>query len=183
VHRMQEETRKGRDSVYVQLKVLLIPVQCDGRKPCCSCAARNITECIYEVPTRVSKENMRKEIEQLQGKLYVRETIIDALVMDESSDLVLQKLRDKVPLEEIADEVYKLFPSLRIRPPPPREETRSSETDYGLYEARASEDWKARPPDLGSSVKPWKGAGYIPHLQESIEEDQPEQATQGVDTQ
>jgi Fungal specific transcription factor domain len=126
---------------------------------------------------------MRKEIEQLQGRLYVRETIIDALVMDESSDLVLQQLRDKVPLEEIADEVYKLFPSLRIRPPPPREETRSSETDYGLYEARASEHWKAHPPDLGSSVKPWKGAGYIPHPQESIEEDQPEQAMQGVDTQ
>jgi hypothetical protein len=118
---------------------------------------------------------MRKEIEQLQGRLYIRETIIDALVMDESSDLVLQQLRDKVPLEEIADEVYKLYPSLRIRPPPPREETRSSETDYGLYEAR--------PPDLGSSVKPWKGAGYIPHLQESIEGDQLEQATQGVDTQ
>jgi hypothetical protein len=138
---------------------------------------------MYQVPTRVSKENMRNEIEQLQGRLHVRETVIDALAMDESSDPVLQQLRDKVPLEEIADHVYKSFPSLRTRPPPPREETMTSETDYGSYETPAAEHLKPHPLDLGSTMQPWKGVGYVPHSQESVEKNQSEQVMEAADTQ
>jgi len=177
------DVQRSRFSLF-SIESSLILVQCDGQKPCGSCTSRNIIECMYEVPIRVSKENMRKEIEQLQGRLYVRETVIDALAMDESPDPVLQQLRNKVPLEEIADQVYKSFPSLKARPPPSREETMSSETDYGSYEAHASEHWKPHPPDLGSAMQPWKNAGYIPHSQESIEKrDQSEQTMHGIDTQ
>jgi hypothetical protein len=158
-------------------------VKCDGQKPCSSCAARNINECVYEIPTRVSKENMRKEIEQLQRRLYVRETVIEALAMDESSDPVLQQLRDKVPLEEIADRVHKSFPSLRTQPPLPREETMPSETNYSSYEVRATEHWKAHPPDQGSTMKPCKGAGHMSYSQESTVGGQSEQVMQSADTQ
>jgi hypothetical protein len=178
----ERDVQRSRFSLF-SIESSLILVQCDGQKPCSSCTSRNIIECIYEVPSRVSKENMRKEIEQLHGRLHLRGTVIDALAMDESSDPVLQQLRDKVPIEEIADQVYKSFPWLRTRRPPPREETMSSETNYSSYETFASEHWRPHPPDLGRTMQPWKGTDYIPYSQESIEGDQPEQAMHGIDTQ
>lgn len=157
-------------------------MQCDGQKPCSGCAARNIIKCMHQVPTRVSKENVKKDIEQLQGQLYLRETVIDALAMDELSDPILQQLRNKVPLEEIVDQVYKSFPSLRSRPPPPREDPMSSETDYGSYEAHTSKPWKSRSPDHRRTMQAWQGSGYIPLSPELMKEGQFEQAMHCVDT-
>jgi hypothetical protein len=126
---------------------------------------------------------MRREIEQLQGRLHVRETVIGALVMKESSDPALQKLWDKVPLQEIADQVYKSFPSLRNRLPPPREETMSSETEYGSFESRASEHWRSHLPDTGNTMQSWKSAGYSYGSQDCIEEERFDHTMQGVDMQ
>jgi hypothetical protein len=137
---------------------------------------------MYEVPARVSKENMRREIEELQGRLHVRETVIGALVMKESSDPVLQQLWDKVPLGEIADQVYKSFPSLRNRLPP-REETMSSETDYGSFESHALENWRPHLPDIGNTMQSWESVGYSHGSQESIEEERFDYTMQGVDMQ
>ncbi|PHH87180.1 hypothetical protein CDD83_9208 [Cordyceps sp. RAO-2017] len=44
--------------------------KCDGKKPCGRCRSQKDVECMYEIPVRQSKENLRNEIESL--RLFVR---------------------------------------------------------------------------------------------------------------
>jgi Fungal specific transcription factor domain len=52
----------------------------------------------------MSKEAIRKEIGQLQGKVRQRERILEALTSSPSAALVLRRLKDKMPLEQIAEQ-------------------------------------------------------------------------------
>ncbi|CZR70072.1 related to nitrate assimilation regulatory protein nirA [Phialocephala subalpina] len=76
--------------------------KCDGRTPCGRCEANSVS-CMYEIPVRQSKETMRSEIETLRAKEQQNEQILAALVSTDTSDLVLQKLRDGQTLEQIQD--------------------------------------------------------------------------------
>lgn len=90
--------------------------QCDGQRPCSSCSSRRVTNCVYEVPTRMSKENMRRDIEQLQDKVHTMERIINALTINEDSDHVIQQLRNKISLEKISGQLENTFPAAQEPP-------------------------------------------------------------------
>ncbi|KAF8856146.1 hypothetical protein BDZ45DRAFT_480930 [Acephala macrosclerotiorum] len=76
--------------------------KCDGQNPCGRCEANSVS-CVYEIPVRQSKETMRSEIEALRAKEQHTERILAALVSTETSDLVLQNLRDGKTLEQIQE--------------------------------------------------------------------------------
>ncbi|KAI1839322.1 hypothetical protein JX266_014467, partial [Neoarthrinium moseri] len=48
--------------------------KCDGQKPCGRCRLRNV-DCVYEIPVRQYKENLRSEIEQQRQS----DSVIEAL--------------------------------------------------------------------------------------------------------
>ncbi|KUJ08152.1 uncharacterized protein LY89DRAFT_336286 [Mollisia scopiformis] len=74
--------------------------KCDGQNPCGRCETQGVS-CVYEIPIRQSKENMRSEIDSLRAQQYQTEQIIAALVSNHTSELVLQQLKDGKTQEEI----------------------------------------------------------------------------------
>jgi hypothetical protein len=96
------------------------------------------------VPTRLSKEAMRKEIEQLHQNLYVRERILGALTSEISPDHVLEQLRNKVPVEEIVEQLEKTTASFRSSQSM-QSEGMISETDRGPLGAEYSDNWMSQP--------------------------------------
>ncbi|KAK5626664.1 hypothetical protein RRF57_002379 [Xylaria bambusicola] len=77
--------------------------KCDGQKPCGRCRSQKDTECIYEIPVRQSKENLRHEIENLRKQQRQSENVISALVRPELWEDVLQRLRNGQSVEVISD--------------------------------------------------------------------------------
>lgn len=67
--------------------------KCDGQKPCGRCKSQKDVECVYEVPVRQSKENLRHEIESLRRQQRQNDSVISALVRPELVEEVLQRLR------------------------------------------------------------------------------------------
>jgi len=74
--------------------------KCDGENPCGRCIAQSV-ECLYEVPVRQTKENMRTEIEALRTQQSRSERVLAALVSPDRSEQVLQQLRNGETLEEV----------------------------------------------------------------------------------
>jgi hypothetical protein len=83
---------------------LLTFYKCDGKRPCARCTSQKDVECVYEIPVRQSKENMRSEIEQLRAQQKHSERVLGALVA-EKSDHVLELLRTGETLEQISDKL------------------------------------------------------------------------------
>src|SRR5271168_3094332 len=81
--------------------------QCDGQTPCGRCTSQKDVECVYEVPVRQSKENMRAEIEQLRTQQRRSERILAALVSDERPEQFLYQLRNGESLESITGRLDK----------------------------------------------------------------------------
>ncbi|KAI1359018.1 fungal-specific transcription factor domain-containing protein [Xylaria arbuscula] len=77
--------------------------KCDGQKPCGRCKSQKDTECIYEIPVRQSKENLRHEIETLRKHQRQTDNVISALVQPELWEDVLQRLRNGQSIEVISD--------------------------------------------------------------------------------
>lgn len=75
-------------------------MQCDGQTPCGRCASLKGIQCVYEVPVRQSKEEMRTEIERLKALQSLNERVFTALVSDESEQ-VLEQLRRGETVEAI----------------------------------------------------------------------------------
>jgi len=67
--------------------------QCDGQNPCGRCSAQKDVECVYEVPVRQSKENLRSEIEQLRRQQRSSESVLAALARPDIWEEVLKRLR------------------------------------------------------------------------------------------
>lgn len=77
--------------------------KCDGQKPCGRCKSQKDVECVYEVPVRQSKENLRHEIESLRKQQRQSDSVFSALVRPELWEDVLQRIRNGQPIEVISD--------------------------------------------------------------------------------
>ncbi|TVY75969.1 Nitrogen assimilation transcription factor nit-4 [Lachnellula suecica] len=82
--------------------------KCDGQVPCGRCASQKGIDCVYEMPVRQSKENMRSEIEQLREQQRQSDRVIAALVSKDRSEDVLTQLRDGVTVETITGQLERL---------------------------------------------------------------------------
>lgn len=78
--------------------------QCDGRKPCKRCASRvESSECIYKVHVKHAKEDLVKQIKELERRDNLNEQILQALSTDERLPEILQRLRNGETYESIGD--------------------------------------------------------------------------------
>ncbi|KAH8648570.1 fungal-specific transcription factor domain-containing protein [Xylariales sp. PMI_506] len=85
--------------------------KCDGQTPCGRCKAQKDVECVYEIPVRQSKENLRNEIEQLRSKQRHSDFVFSALVRPELWEEVLARLRNGQSVESISDWLGGTLPS------------------------------------------------------------------------
>ncbi|KAJ0131912.1 hypothetical protein HZ326_25000 [Fusarium oxysporum f. sp. albedinis] len=76
---------------------------CDGKKPCGRCKAQKDVECVYEIPVRQSKENLRTEFESLRQKRRSSDQVFAALVRPELWEEVLARLRGGQSIENISE--------------------------------------------------------------------------------
>ncbi|KAJ3496131.1 hypothetical protein NLG97_g2885 [Lecanicillium saksenae] len=76
--------------------------KCDGNKPCGRCKAQKV-ECVYEIPIRQSKENLRTEIEQLRQRQRSSDQVFSALVRSNLWEDVLARLRNGQSVDSISD--------------------------------------------------------------------------------
>ncbi|KAH7308705.1 fungal-specific transcription factor domain-containing protein [Stachybotrys elegans] len=77
--------------------------KCDGQKPCGRCRNQRDVECVYEIPVRQSKENLRTEIEHLRHRQRSSDQVFAALVRPELWEDVLARLRGGQTIESISD--------------------------------------------------------------------------------
>ncbi|KAI0886400.1 fungal-specific transcription factor domain-containing protein [Annulohypoxylon maeteangense] len=77
--------------------------KCDGQKPCGRCKSQKEVECIYEIPVRQSKENLRHEIEVLRRQQRQSDSVFSALVRPDLIEEVLQRLRQGQTVEGISE--------------------------------------------------------------------------------
>ncbi|KAH7333527.1 fungal-specific transcription factor domain-containing protein [Rhexocercosporidium sp. MPI-PUGE-AT-0058] len=75
--------------------------KCNGNVPCGRCASHGGLECVYEVPTRQSKEDMRKEISQLRAQQRQTEHVLGVLASREHPEEVLDRLRHGDALQNL----------------------------------------------------------------------------------
>ncbi|RKK41815.1 hypothetical protein BFJ69_g18436, partial [Fusarium oxysporum] len=77
--------------------------KCDGKKPCGRCKAQKNVDCIYEIPVRQSKEDLRTKIESLRQKQRSGDQVFAALVRPELWEEVLTRLRSGQSIENISE--------------------------------------------------------------------------------
>ncbi|KAG5655963.1 hypothetical protein KAF25_001533 [Fusarium avenaceum] len=77
--------------------------KCDGKKPCGRCRAQKDVECVYEIPVRQSKENLRTEIETLRQKQRSSDQVFAALVRPELWEEVLRRIRGGQSIDTISE--------------------------------------------------------------------------------
>ncbi|KAL8407394.1 hypothetical protein RB594_006289 [Gaeumannomyces avenae] len=85
--------------------------KCDGLRPCSRCKAQKDVECVYEVPLRQSKEDLRAEIDQLRRQQQNNESILSALAEPSRWEEVLQRLRSGQSVESISEWLGGTLPS------------------------------------------------------------------------
>ncbi|XWW94576.1 hypothetical protein V2A60_002521 [Cordyceps javanica] len=84
--------------------------KCDGSKPCGRCKAQKV-DCVYEIPIRQSKENLRTEIEQLRQRQRSSDQVFSALVRSNLWENVLDRLRNGQTVDSISDWLGNNLPS------------------------------------------------------------------------
>ncbi|KAK9442167.1 fungal specific transcription factor [Metarhizium brunneum] len=77
--------------------------KCDGQRPCGRCKAQKDVDCVYEIPVRQSKENLRTEIESLRVRQRSSDQVFAALVRPDLWEEVLRRLRGGQSVENISD--------------------------------------------------------------------------------
>ncbi|KAK4168745.1 fungal-specific transcription factor domain-containing protein [Cladorrhinum sp. PSN259] len=85
--------------------------KCDGQRPCGRCKVQKDVECIYEIPVRQSKENLRHEIEQLRRQQRSNDQVISALVRSDYWEEVLTRLRNGHSVEAVSEWLGVTLPS------------------------------------------------------------------------
>ncbi|KAK4187241.1 putative transcription factor [Podospora australis] len=85
--------------------------KCDGQRPCGRCKAQKDIECIYEIPVRQSKENLRHEIEQLRRQQRSNDQVISALIRTDYWEDILQRLRNGQSVEAVSEWLAAALPS------------------------------------------------------------------------
>ncbi|POR36001.1 Nitrogen assimilation transcription factor nit-4, partial [Tolypocladium paradoxum] len=86
-------------------------LQCDGGKPCSRCKSQKDVECVYEIPVRQSKDNLRNEIDNLRHRQRSSDVVFSALVRPELWEEVLGRLRGGQPIENISEWLGTTLPS------------------------------------------------------------------------
>ncbi|KAK4178263.1 fungal-specific transcription factor domain-containing protein [Triangularia setosa] len=82
--------------------------KCDGQRPCGRCKAQKDVECIYEIPVRQSKENLRHEIEQLRKAQRSSDQVFTALTRSDHWEDVLKRLRNGQSVEDVSEWLHSL---------------------------------------------------------------------------
>ncbi|RAL68670.1 hypothetical protein DID88_007379 [Monilinia fructigena] len=77
--------------------------KCDGGVPCARCVSQKNSDCIYEIPVRQSKENMRSEIEQLRAYQQRSERVLAAIASQDLAAQVVDRLRHGEGLKSISE--------------------------------------------------------------------------------
>ncbi|KAG6004022.1 hypothetical protein E4U43_000810 [Claviceps pusilla] len=77
--------------------------KCDGQRPCGRCKTQQDIECVYEVPVRQSKENLRTEIENLRSRQRSSDQVFSALVRPDLWEEVLRRIREGQSVENISE--------------------------------------------------------------------------------
>ncbi|PNY29440.1 Nitrogen assimilation transcription factor nit-4 [Tolypocladium capitatum] len=85
--------------------------KCDGGKPCSRCKSQKDVECVYEIPVRQSKENLRSEIENLRHRQRSSDVVFSALVRPDLWEEVLRRLRGGQPIGNISEWLGGMLPS------------------------------------------------------------------------
>ncbi|TVY44768.1 Nitrogen assimilation transcription factor [Lachnellula subtilissima] len=69
--------------------------KCDGEKPCHRCASRiEFSDCVYEVHIKHAKEELVRQIRELEAKDHLTDQILQALSTDENVPEILERLRN-----------------------------------------------------------------------------------------
>ncbi|RDA90318.1 hypothetical protein CP533_0391 [Ophiocordyceps camponoti-saundersi (nom. inval.)] len=122
--------------------------KCDGLKPCGRCKSLIDVECIYEIPVRQSKENLRHEIETLRQRQRSSDVIFEALQRLDLSEEVLQRLRDGQSVETISESIHDTLGS------------RDGGADHeAIANPRHADDAKTIP---STQAEPWKQSTWQP---------------------
>ncbi|CAP67700.1 uncharacterized protein PODANS_1_15900 [Podospora anserina S mat+] len=82
--------------------------KCDGQRPCGRCKTQKDVECIYEIPVRQSKENLRNEIEQLRKAQRCNDKVFTALTRSDHWEDVLKRLRNGQSVEDVSEWLHSL---------------------------------------------------------------------------
>ncbi|KAK7428078.1 hypothetical protein QQZ08_005317 [Neonectria magnoliae] len=85
--------------------------KCDGQRPCGRCKGQKDIECVYEVPVRQSKENLRAEIENLRHRQRSNDQVFAALVRPEHWEEILTRLRGGQSVESVSEWLTGTLPS------------------------------------------------------------------------
>ncbi|KPM36685.1 hypothetical protein AK830_g9874 [Neonectria ditissima] len=85
--------------------------KCDGQRPCGRCKGQKDIECVYEVPVRQSKENLRAEIENLRHRQRSNDQVFAALVRPDHWEEVLTRLRGGQSVETVSEWLNGTLPS------------------------------------------------------------------------
>ncbi|KAH7146684.1 fungal-specific transcription factor domain-containing protein [Dactylonectria estremocensis] len=94
--------------------------KCDGQNPCGRCKGQKDIDCLYEVPVRQSKENLRAEIENLRHRQRYNDQVFAALVRPEHCEEVLTRLRGDQSVESVSEWLVGVNPSQpQSQPQPP----------------------------------------------------------------
>ncbi|KAM0609252.1 hypothetical protein ACHAP1_002345 [Verticillium nonalfalfae] len=80
-----------------------MPAQNVERSGQSRCQGQKDIECVYEIPVRQSKENLRTEIEQLRYRQRSSDQVFAALVRPDAWEEVLKRLRSGQSVEAISD--------------------------------------------------------------------------------
>jgi hypothetical protein len=86
-------------------------LQCDGQNPCGRCKGQKDIDCVYEVPVRQSKENLRTKIESLRHRQRSNDQVFAALVRPEHCEEVLTRLRGGQSVESVSEWLDGTLPS------------------------------------------------------------------------
>ncbi|KAK0737414.1 fungal-specific transcription factor domain-containing protein [Apiosordaria backusii] len=82
--------------------------KCDGQRPCSRCKSQKDVECIYEIPVRQSKENLRNEIEQLRKAQRSSDQVFTALTRSDHWEDVLKRLRNGQSVDDVSEWLHSL---------------------------------------------------------------------------
>ncbi|KAL2758317.1 hypothetical protein ACRALDRAFT_1061517 [Sodiomyces alcalophilus JCM 7366] len=85
--------------------------KCDGQKPCGRCRSQKDVRCIYEVPVRQSKDELRTELGQLRQRQRASNQVFNALAQSDAWEEILRRLRGGQSVDSISEWLDATLPS------------------------------------------------------------------------
>lgn len=76
--------------------------QCDRGQPCGRCKARHNNHCVYEIPIRQSKAQLRRDLASLRAQQHTYHLVLAGLNQPGVQAQILARLQAQQPVEGIA---------------------------------------------------------------------------------